>query len=74
MAPAEKVFRAPAEILKHQAEIVFVADFLEDPLGLRNNFRADSVTGDYRDRKRLHDSGFNCSMRRYACRMLTGSA
>jgi hypothetical protein len=54
LAPTEKVLGAPVEILKYKAESVVVADFLEDPLGLRNDLRANSVTGDYRYRKGFH--------------------
>ena len=38
LAPAEKMFRAPIEILKRKGEIVFPGGFLQDAFGLRNDF------------------------------------
>ena len=56
LAPAKIVLGAPVEILKHEGQIVFPGNFLEHALGLRDDFRTDAITGDYRNRKGLHEA------------------
>ena len=60
-APAEEVLGAPIEILKREGDVVLPGDALQDPLGLRNDFRADAVAGDHADRKSFHGFERNCS-------------
>ena len=53
-APAEEVVRAPVEILKREGDVVLLRDLFEDPLGLRDDFGADAVARDHRNREGLH--------------------
>ena len=48
LPPAEKVRRAPFEVLKREREIVFVRGVLEHALGLRHHFLAHAIAGDHR--------------------------
>ncbi len=53
-APAEKMLGAPVEILKRKGDLVFLGDPFQDAFGLRDDFGADAIARDYRDRECLH--------------------
>ena len=63
MAPAgimrpqrKKWFGAPVEILKREGDVVLLRALFQNALGLRDDFGADTVAGDHRDREGLHGS------------------
>ena len=59
-AVAEVIVRAPIEIFESERGLVPRANLFEYPLGLRNDFLADAITGDYRDFECAHET-FDCS-------------
>ena len=50
-APAEEVVRAPVEILKREGDVVLLRALFEDAFCLRDDFGADTVAGDHRNRE-----------------------
>ena len=52
--PAEKVLRAPFEILKREGHVMFPGDLLQNALGLGDHFKADAVAGDHCDGECFH--------------------
>ena len=60
-APAEVVIRAPVEILEGEGDVVLLGALFENAFCLRDDFGADTVAGDHRDREGLHRFEHNCS-------------
>ena len=52
--PAEKVLRAPFEILKREGHVMFPGDLLQNALGLGHDLGPDAVAGDHCDGECLH--------------------
>ena len=60
-APAEVVFGAPVEILEREGDVMLLARLFQNAFCLRDDFGADTVAGDHRDREGFHRFEHNCS-------------
>ena len=66
MRPQRKKWSAPqSKSWNAKVTSCFCATRLQNALGLRDDFRADTVAGDHRDREGLHGSEPNCSRNLY---------